>query len=76
MKYNKTGKSINVETDAPKLLSATSADYDTINVKWQEAKGATGYKVYRKKAGEKDFTALGFVKGTTYKDDSAQVGQE
>lgn len=28
------------------------------------------------KAGEKDFTALGFVKGTTYKDDSAQVGQE
>lgn len=76
LKYNKTGKSINVETDAPKLLSATSADYDTINVKWQEAKGATGYKVYRKKAGEKDFTALGFVKGTTYKDDSAQVGQE
>lgn len=76
LKYNKTGKSINVETDAPKLLSATSADYDTINVKWQEVKGATGYKVYRKKAGEKDFTALGFVKGTTYKDDSAQVGQE
>lgn len=76
LKYNKTGKSINVETDAPKLLSATSADYDTINVKWQEVKGATGYKVYRKKAGEKDFTALGVVKGTTYKDDSAQVGQE
>ena len=76
LKYNKTGKSINVEADAPKLLSATSADYDTINVKWQEVKGATGYKVYRKKAGEKDFTALGFVKGTTYKDDSAQVGQE
>lgn len=76
LKYNKTGKSINIETDAPKLLSATSADYDTINVKWQEVKGATGYKVYRKKAGEKDFTALGFVKGTTYKDDSAQVGQE
>ena len=76
LKYNKTGKSINIETDAPKLLSATSADYDTINVKWQEVKGATGYKVYRKKAGEKDFTALGFVKGTTYRDDSAQVGQE
>lgn len=76
LKYNKTGKSINVETDAPKLLSATSADYDTINVKWQEVKGATGYKVYRKKAGEKDFTALGVVKGTTYKDNSAQVGQE
>lgn len=76
LKYNKTGKSINVETDAPKLLSATSADYDTINVKWQDVKGATGYKVYRKKAGEKDFTALGVVKGTTYKDDSAQVGQE
>lgn len=76
LKYNKTGKSINIETDAPKLLSATSADYDTVNVKWQEVKGATGYKVYRKKAGEKDFTALGFVKGTTYKDDSAQVGQE
>lgn len=76
LKYNKTGKSINIETDAPKLLSATSADYDTINVKWQDVKGATGYKVYRKKAGEKDFTALGFVKGTTYKDDSAQVGQE
>lgn len=76
LKYNKTGKSINVETDAPKLLSATSADYDTINVKWQDVKGATGYKVYRKKAGEKDFTALGVVKGTTYKDNSAQVGQE
>lgn len=76
LKYNKTGKSINVETDAPKLLSATSADYDTINVKWQEVKGATGYKVYRKKAGEKDFTALGVVKGTAYKDNSAQVGQE
>lgn len=76
LKYNKTGKSINIETDAPKLLSATSADYDTINVKWQEVKGATGYKVYRKKAGEKDFTALGVVKGTTYKDNSAQVGQE
>lgn len=76
LKYNKTGKSINVETDAPKLLSATSADYDTINVKWQEVKGATGYKVYRKKAVEKDFTALGVVKGTTYKDNSAQVGQE
>lgn len=76
LKYNKTGKSINVETDAPKLQSATSADYDTINVKWQEVKGATGYKVYRKKAGEKDFTALGVVKGTTYKDNSAQVGQE
>lgn len=76
LKYNKTGKSINIETAAPKLLSATSSDYDTINVKWQEVKGATGYKVYRKKAGEKDFTALGFVKGTTYKDDSAQVGQE
>lgn len=76
LKYNKTGKSINVETDAPKLLSATSADYDTINVKWQEVKGATGYKVYRKKAGEKDFTALGVVKGATYKDNSAQVGQE
>lgn len=76
LKYNKTGKSINIETDAPKLLSATSADYDTINVKWQDVKGATGYKVYRKKAGEKDFTALGVVKGTTYKDNSAQVGQE
>lgn len=76
LKYNKTGKSINIETDAPKLLSATSTDYDTINVKWQDVKGATGYKVYRKKAGEKDFTALGVVKGTTYKDNSAQVGQE
>ena len=76
LKYNKTGKSINIETNAPKLLSATSADYDTINVKWQDVKGATGYKVYRKKAGEKDFTALGVVKGTTYKDNSAQVGQE
>lgn len=76
LKYNKTGKSINIETDAPKLLSAISADYDTINVKWQDVKGATGYKVYRKKAGEKDFTALGVVKGTTYKDNSAQVGQE
>lgn len=76
LKYNKTGKSINIETDAPKLLSATSADYDTINVKWQDVKGAKGYKVYRKKAGEKDFTALGVVKGTIYKDNSAQVGQE
>lgn len=75
LKYNKTGKSINVETDAPKLLSATSADYDTINVKWQEVKGATGYKVYRKKANEKTYTSLKNVSGTSFKDNTAEVGE-
>lgn len=75
LKYNKTGKSINVETDAPKLLSATSADYDTINVKWQKVKGATGYKVYRKKANEKTYTSLKNVSGTSFKDNTAEVGE-
>ncbi len=76
LKYNKTGKSINVETDAPKLLSANSLDYNTIQVKWKATKGATGYRVYRKKAGEKSFTFLKNVKGTSYKDTTAKVGQE
>lgn len=75
LKYNKTGKSINVETDAPKLVSAKSIDHNTIQVNWDSVKGATGYKVYRKKANEKTYTSLKNVSGTSFKDNTAEVGE-
>lgn len=76
LNYNKNGKSINIETSAPKLLSAKSLDYDTIQVKWEAVKGVTGYKVYRKKPTDTKYTALKTTTGTSFKDTTAQVGQE
>ncbi len=48
--------------------SSVSNAYGSVVVKWNKIKGATGYIVYRKVDGAKNWTRLGTVKTTSYTD--------
>ena len=55
----------------PKLTGISNAT-DGIYFKWNSVSGASGYRVYRRAAGEKTWTYLTTVKGTSYIDKSVK----
>ncbi len=57
----------------PKLTSLANGTKGA-TLKWGAVKGATSYRVYRKAAGEKSWTALADVKTTSYVDKTAKSG--
>lgn len=64
--YDDIGKKITfVETPDMRSVSNTTKG---ITFKWYAVDGATKYRVYRKAAGEKSWTTLGEVSGTSYTD--------
>ncbi|MBQ9673473.1 MAG: hypothetical protein IJV39_02485 [Ruminococcus sp.] len=63
----------------PKLVSATSSEYNEINFKWGEVSGSTGYVVYRKLSTDKQYSVLNRVIGKsniTYKDTNVSCGKK
>jgi len=66
--YDKTGIRIQSKIAAPKLVSAKYVDYKAIKLDWDSAAGADGYYVYRKEAGDKDWTRLAATTKTYYTD--------
>ncbi len=56
------------------IISAISNTTSGVNIKWNAITGATGYRVYRRGAGEKYWTYLGTVKTTYYNDKSVSSG--
>ena len=55
-------------------ISSVSATSSSITVKWNEVSGIDGYKVYRKVEGEKKYTSIAKVKGTSYTDKNVKKG--
>lgn len=51
----------------PKMVSVTNTT-NGVNVKWQTVSGASDYRVYRRGAGETNWTYLTTTKSNTYKD--------
>lgn len=58
----------------PTLISATNQK-DGVLFKWNKVDGATGYRVYRRAGGEKNFKYLGTVTTTTFTDATAVSGK-
>ncbi len=46
-----------------------------VNVTWAKINGATGYRVYRRGAGQTSWTYLGAITGTSFKDTKVSYGQ-
>ncbi len=60
---------------APTSKVTLSNAYGGVSIKWNAVSGAEKYKVYRKVAGEKSWTSLGYVSGTSYTDKKASSGK-
>lgn len=56
------------------ILTSVSNAVNGVSVKWNEVKGATGYRVYRRGAGVTSWTYLGTVKTPSYIDTKATSG--
>ncbi len=75
--YNKNGVNFVTHPDPPQLVSAKSVDYNKIQISWKSVDNADGYKVFRKKNTDKEWTAIKTgVKGTSYTDTTAKCGQK
>lgn len=57
----------------PEIASVTNA-VNGVSVKWNNIKGATGYRVYRKATTDKGWTFLSTVKENKYVDNAAESG--
>lgn len=55
-------------------LTSVANSVGGLTVKWTAVQNATGYRVYRRAAGEKYFTYLGTVTSTTYVDKTVRNG--
>ena len=64
--YDRTGKNVKFVT-APTLTSVTNAA-NGITVKWNAVKGATEYRVYRRKGGVMTWSCIATTKSTSYTD--------
>lgn len=74
--YDNTGLSCRTLPGLPKLLKTTSLNYHSVKLDWTPAKGAEGYIIYRKKAGE-SWVRIASMKGSSlksYTDKNAVTG--
>lgn len=56
------------------VIKGTSNIVDGISFSWQAVSGSTGYRIYRRASGEKYWTYLETVAGTTYIDNNVKSG--
>lgn len=61
--YDKTGLSAKTTIPTSKVKSTKLVATNKIRVNWTKAKGVTGYKIYRRKKGTKDWTLATTIKG-------------
>ena len=59
---------------ATPILTGVSNAVSGVSVKWNAVSGATGYRVYRRGAGQTNWKYLGTVKTTSYVDTTATSG--
>ncbi len=64
-----------VAASAAKCSVSLSNTYGGVNVKWNAVSKAKKYKVYRKAAGESNWTVLGYTTSTSYFDEDAKSGK-
>lgn len=70
--YDKKGVSVNYIA-APKVTSSSATS--GVSLKWSKVTGAKQYAVYKKAAGEKDWTKLGLISKTSYTDKAVKNGK-
>lgn len=71
--YNSKGWVVQYTLSTPSVSSVT-ASTSVITLKWGAVKGADGYRVYRKPAGETKWTRIANVTSTSYSDKKVQSG--
>lgn len=74
--YNSKGMTASTKINKPSDVNASSIE-NGISVKWKTVKYATGYKVYRKKAGASSYSLVKTVSGqktSSFKDAKAESG--
>ncbi len=64
-----------VAANVAKCSVSLSNTHGGINIKWGAVSKAKKYKVYRKAAGESNWTVLGYTTSTSYFDDEAKSGK-
>lgn len=62
--------------DSPFLTAASieAGEVPSVMLTWEEAEGATGYRLYRKHADEAEFTLVGQLEAAGYMDTQVEVG--
>ncbi len=74
--YDKTGLKIKPILDPASIQSAEPLDYNKVRVRWPKVKGATGYRIYRRKASTKAWRRIAQTgaKARSYTDTKAKTG--
>ena len=71
---NGNNQNTSAKPATPKLLLLRNRNEGLV-LTWEAVSGANGYRVYRRGAGDKSWTYLTTVKGTSYVDAKAQTGK-
>lgn len=72
--FDRKGVSAMAVPAIPIIKEAKSAGYNSASISWSAVSGATNYKVYRKEAGEKNFTLVATTSKLTYTDTGLECG--
>ncbi len=72
--YDEKGVSIYSRIAAPKLLTLTYTDFETVEFDWAAVYGADGYRIFRKKSGDTSWTWMADVPRSCYTDTDATDG--
>lgn len=71
--YVKAGWKVQYTLATPSVTKVTTTS-NSIKIQWNAVNGAEGYRVYRKKSGEANWTLLAKVTGKSYTDKNVKVG--
>ena len=65
--YGSTKLTYTIGPKNPETVKGTLYGHDDVEFTWSKVEGATGYKIYYKKASASSYTTIGRVTGTSYK---------
>lgn len=71
--YVKAGWKVQYTLATPSVTKVTTTS-NSIKIQWNAVNGAEGYRVYRKKSGEANWTLLAKVTGKSYTDKNVKAG--